>query len=152
MWLFILTWLLNCCRVNNDFTRIYTRLPDGSHCIKMVIYTAAVQEAQPNWLYTRLPDVNIKLLFTRQSLAHTFLLNVLLLLKELIFIFYTSATYNKDVHQSQATLLMTSGFQRFIAEYTVCCKLLTLSNQMSRFIDKCIRKQSYNLSVTILRR
>ena len=35
--------------------RVYTRLPGGSPCIKMVICTAAVQEAQPNQLYTRLP-------------------------------------------------------------------------------------------------
>ena len=38
--------------------RIYTRLPGGSPCIKMVIYTAALQNSQPNRLYTRLPGVN----------------------------------------------------------------------------------------------
>ena len=38
--------------------RIYTRLPGGSPCFKMVIYTAAVQEAQPNRLYTQLSGVN----------------------------------------------------------------------------------------------
>ena len=32
--------------------RIYTRLPGGSQCIKMVIYTAAHQDSQPNRLYT----------------------------------------------------------------------------------------------------
>ena len=46
--------------------RIYTRLPGGCPCIKMVIYTAALQDSQPNRLYTRLPGVNIKLLFARQ--------------------------------------------------------------------------------------
>ena len=46
--------------------RIYTRLPGGSPCIKMVIYTAALQDIQQNRLNTRLPGVNIKLLFTRQ--------------------------------------------------------------------------------------
>ena len=46
--------------------RIYTRLPGGSLCIKMVICTAALQYSQPNRLYTRPPGVNIKLLFTRQ--------------------------------------------------------------------------------------
>ena len=44
--------------------RIYIRLPGGSPRIKMVIYTADLQDSQPNWLYTRQPDVNIKLLFT----------------------------------------------------------------------------------------
>ena len=39
--------------------RIYTRLPGGSPYIKIVIYTAALQDAQPNILYTRLPFVNI---------------------------------------------------------------------------------------------
>ena len=39
--------------------RIYTRLPGGGPCIKMVIYTAALQNSQPNRLYTRLPDVSI---------------------------------------------------------------------------------------------
>ena len=39
--------------------RIYTRLPGGSPCIKMVMYTEALQDSQPNRLYTRLPDVNI---------------------------------------------------------------------------------------------
>ena len=38
--------------------RIYTRLPGGSPRIKMVIYTAALQDPQPNRLYTRLPVVN----------------------------------------------------------------------------------------------
>ena len=33
-----------------DWQRINTRLPDGSQCIEIVIYTAAVQEAHPNWL------------------------------------------------------------------------------------------------------
>ena len=46
--------------------RIYTRLPGRSPCFKIVIYTAAVQEAQPNRLYARQPGVNLKLLFTRQ--------------------------------------------------------------------------------------
>ena len=45
---------------------IYTRLPGGSPCIKMVIYTAALQHSQPNRLYTRLLCVYIKSLFTRQ--------------------------------------------------------------------------------------
>ena len=39
--------------------RINTRLPGGRPCIKMVMYTAALQDSQPNRLYTRLPDVNI---------------------------------------------------------------------------------------------
>ena len=39
--------------------RIYTRLLGWSPCIKMVMYTAALQDSQPNWLYTRLPGVNI---------------------------------------------------------------------------------------------
>ena len=38
--------------------RIYTRLPDGSPCMKMVMYMAALQDSQPNRLYTRLPGVN----------------------------------------------------------------------------------------------
>ena len=38
--------------------RIYTRLPGGSPRIKMVINTAALQDPQPNRLYTRLPGVN----------------------------------------------------------------------------------------------
>ena len=38
-----------------------TRLPDGSPCIKIVIYTAAVQEAQPIRLYSRLLGVRIKI-------------------------------------------------------------------------------------------
>ena len=38
--------------------RIYTRLPGGSPQIKMVIYTAALQDPQPNRLYTWLPGVN----------------------------------------------------------------------------------------------
>ena len=52
--------------------RIYTRLPGGSPHIKMVIYTAALQDSQPNRLYTRLPGVNIKLLFTRQQFKSQF--------------------------------------------------------------------------------
>ena len=53
-------------QISNIFRqRIYTRLPGGSPCIKRVIYTTAVQEAHPIRLYTRLPGVNIKLLFTR---------------------------------------------------------------------------------------
>ena len=54
------------CILFNVRQMIYTRLPGGSLCIKMVICTAALQYSQPNRLYTRLPDVNIKLLFTRQ--------------------------------------------------------------------------------------
>ena len=46
--------------------QVYTRQPGGSPCFKIVIYTAAVQEAQPNRLYARQPGVNLKLLFTRQ--------------------------------------------------------------------------------------
>ena len=38
---------------------IYTRLPGGSPCIKMVIYTASLHDSKPNRLYTRLPGVNI---------------------------------------------------------------------------------------------
>ena len=38
----------------------------------MVIYTAALQVSQPNWLYTRLPGVNIKFLFTRQPCQSEF--------------------------------------------------------------------------------
>ena len=52
--------------------RIYTGLPGGSPCIKIFIYTAAVQEAQLNRLCTRLPGVNIKLLFTRQQFQSQF--------------------------------------------------------------------------------
>ena len=44
---------------------------------------------------------------------------------------------NHYVDQSLATLLLTSGFQRYIAGY--CRKFLTLSNQTSRYIYKCIR-------------
>ena len=56
--------LVSCLQLLNILSeiwqRIYTRLPGGSPCIKVVIYTAAVQEAQPNRLYTRVPGVNIK--------------------------------------------------------------------------------------------
>ena len=38
----------------------------------MVICTAALQYSQPNRLYTRLPGVNIKLLFTRQPFESHF--------------------------------------------------------------------------------
>ena len=38
----------------------------------MVIYTADLQDSQPNRLYTRLPGVNIKLLFTRQPFQSQF--------------------------------------------------------------------------------
>ena len=40
--------------------------------IKIVIYTAALQDSQPNRLYTRLPGVNIKLLFTRPPFQSEF--------------------------------------------------------------------------------
>ena len=51
-----------------------TRLPGGSPCIKMGIYTVAVQDSQPNWLYrsTRLPCVDIKFLFTQQPFKSQF--------------------------------------------------------------------------------
>ena len=52
--------------------RIHTRLSCGSPCIKMFIYTAALQVSQPNQLYTRLPGVNIKLLFSRQPFQSQF--------------------------------------------------------------------------------
>ena len=52
--------------------RIYTRLPGGSSCIKMVIYTAALQDSQPNRLYTRLPGVNMKFIFTRPPFQSLF--------------------------------------------------------------------------------
>ena len=39
--------------------RIHTRLPGGIPCIKMVINTAALQNSQPNRLYTRLSGVSI---------------------------------------------------------------------------------------------
>ena len=38
----------------------------------MVIYTAALQDSQSNRLYTRLPGVNIYLLFTRQPFQSKF--------------------------------------------------------------------------------
>ena len=74
----------------------YTRLPGGSPCIKMVIYTVFFQKAQPNsaiytaagcqikiviytaavrdliQIYTGLSCVNIKLLFTRQPFQSQF--------------------------------------------------------------------------------
>ena len=50
-----------CCFILANYInrqRIYTRLPGGSPRIKMVIYTTALQDPQPNRLYTRLPGVN----------------------------------------------------------------------------------------------
>ena len=52
--------------------RVYKRLLGGSPYIKMVNCKAAVQEAQPNQLYTGLPGVNIKLLFTQQPFQSQF--------------------------------------------------------------------------------
>ena len=58
--------------VFRSWQRIYTRLPGVSPSIKIVIYTAALQDSQPNRLYTRLPGVNIKLLFTRPPFQSEF--------------------------------------------------------------------------------
>ena len=66
-----------------------------------------------------------------------------------LFNFYTSkplyfvqnvsfvSDVNQYIDQSLATLLLTSGFRRYIAGY--CRKFLTLSNQTLRYIHKCIR-------------
>ena len=49
---------------NRLWQRIYTRLPGGSPCIKMIIYTAALQKSQPNRLYKRLPGQHIIAIYT----------------------------------------------------------------------------------------